>query len=157
MDEDTGTLVVFGDFGTWSHTWGHAGRMEENRQDFRGELLRFSSDYIERKLALYVPQVLNPDKTRKGLKQFCLQERRNKELSREDARAIWEVAESIESEGDLQSAAFRCDALDIVLGEMWFEPTYERHNQAWLDTLMGQHWPVVLASLKEGLAEHGQK
>lgn len=69
VDEDTGTLVIFGDRGTWSHTWGRAGRCEAGRNDFRRELLSFGADYLENKLSVGCARTYDEAATQKNLEK----------------------------------------------------------------------------------------
>lgn len=69
VDEATGTLVIFGDRGTWSHTWGRAGRSGRGKKDFRVELLRFCANYLENKLSVGCARTYDEEATQKKLEQ----------------------------------------------------------------------------------------
>jgi hypothetical protein len=149
VDEHTGTLVVFGDYGTWSYTWGHAGRVEENRDDFRKELLRFSHDYIWRKLSCGVARQLDPDGTAKAIRDYARKYRRSKDLSAKEARELWETAHGLDSEADLIWRQQESDVLSDALASQDLEPVYRVKDEQWLDILVKQHWPEVLKVMQQ--------
>lgn len=96
VDEATGTLCIFGDYGSWAHTWGRSGRSGKGKLDFRHELIRFSSDYLANKLSYGVPSKYDGEKTLESVRRYILTLRRSGSLSREQAREDYDDASQVE-------------------------------------------------------------
>lgn len=149
VDEDTGTLVIFGDRGTWSHTWGHSGRCEEARHDFRLELLQFGPGYIGNKLSYGAARVLNEHKTIEAVKEWILSARRDSgySLSAKKARRMWRHIGSVVDEHEWREfLEEHDDGLDL-----WELAVYEPHNAAWLEHLMGVTLPRFKSAIRREL------
>ncbi len=96
IDEATGTLCIFGDWGNWTHTWGTSGRSGKGKRDFRHELLCFGSEYLADKLGYGVPDHYDGEKTLEGIRRYILSMRRAGELSGPDARDDYDDARQVE-------------------------------------------------------------
>jgi len=153
VDEETGTLCVFGDLGTWSHMWGHCGREPEAASDFRLELLRFDEDYIGRKLRIGCAIGLDGRKTEGELRAFILQRRRAREIEKDDARNAYNEAYGVDNETGLTRFADTYVFVRDALLEGFLELTYDVHEAHWLERLMNEHWPLVREKMQKEVAD----
>ncbi len=129
IDEATGTLCIFGDYGNWSHTWGHSGRSGAGKRDFRYELLDFNSEYLADKLGYGVPNKYDGTKTLESVRRCITSLRRSGELSCEEVREDYDDARQVE-DGEPGFADFlngRDGRWDLYGSEC----EYTKHRDSW--------------------------
>lgn len=118
LDDTHGTLALVSDWGTWSHRWGRGSWLCESQNLSDALRERFGADYVARKLFVGVPDEFDGRATVKGWRERVLQGRRERRLTRSQARDAWEafdyldaneataglLAEAISDDGDLRRA-----------------------------------------------------
>lgn len=137
VDEETGTLCIFGDYGTWAHTWGVSGRSKLGKADFRHELLRFDSDYIGKKLSIGVARVTNVPKTVKALRTQVLDARRRSYIGRHTAEEAWRCLDAV-ADGECSLSEF---LREHDHGDWWELVCDEPAEADWLAHLMSISLP----------------
>lgn len=148
VDEATGTLVIFGDRGTWSHTWGHSGRSEDTRRDFRLELLRFDDEYIHNKLAVGVARVFNGEETTRAVRQWIVETRRGRSIGHDRARELWDDVGGLEGESDF---TVFLELHDTHGEDLWEFAVFEPHEAEWLSHLCTVTLPRFKAAVRAEL------
>lgn len=85
--DEIGCFAALSDYGDWSYRWNIRG-LDEG-VTFRHFLLQCDDDYILRKIAPI--QEYDPESTLQGIKETILGMRREKQLTKEEARDEWEL------------------------------------------------------------------
>ncbi len=152
VDEDTGSLMVIGDYGNWAHTWGHAGRSSRGKNDFRLELLRFDGWYIGNKLSVDVARVFNGEKTTQAVRRWVVEARRGRSIDRTRARELWDDAGDLDVQSEF--AAF-LELHDTHGEDLWELSVFEPHEAWWLNHLMEVTLPRFKAAVRAELFREG--
>lgn len=147
-----GVLAIASDWGNFTYVWGRSGRVHD---DFREELLRFGSHYVQNKLSDHQNTRLNPEKTVKLVREHVLTARlgqcfsRRGAISKEDARADWDEVGNVSNLFEWR---------DFV------ESSTERYNRYWelgheepgniggLSNWIEKSWPRLRAMMQQELA-----
>lgn len=141
IDEDTRTLSIFGDYGSWSYTWGQP----SERRPFGEQLLSFDSDYIWRKLEGAPKEEFNAEETRKTIRQSILEMRRGQSIDRDAAAELWDDLSSVDSAESWGSFLSQHDRYD-----WWESSSYDPVHDPGLTHLM----KVTLPRFKEAVRLH---
>lgn len=113
INEQTGELNIQSDWGCWSHRWHVDGLGPRRLTVF---LLQCDPDYIVRKFQLNRPEdlkdVRDDEATWEAVREYICAERREKHITREQARRCWR-------EGDAWVHDEDCDIenMDLVLSD----------------------------------------
>lgn len=143
VDEGTGSLMILGDFGNWAHTWGHAGRSDKAKNDFRLELLSFDEWYIGKKLGYGVADEFDAEGTVKHIRQYLLELRRGSEIRAEVARKTWNALNYVECQYTWGQFLDQDENWD------WAEFGQSRKkNDVWLNHLMTVTLPRFKAAMR---------
>lgn len=85
--DETGCFAALSDYGDWSYRWSQRGLPEG--LTFRHFLLQCDDDYVLRKIAPI--QEYDPESTLQGIKETISGMRRERQLTKEEARDEWEL------------------------------------------------------------------
>lgn len=92
VDEKSGVFSVFSSWGNWAYSWAYHGR--ESLKHFLVQIARDRDDYFERKMTAG-SNWFDRDATVKAIKYNILSDRKNHDLSKEEASECWETADEV--------------------------------------------------------------
>lgn len=163
---EIGEILIYSSYGAWAHQWGHIG------QPFKQWLLDVECDYVAGKFLGSKAYQFDGEKTVEHLCQSIIEHRRSGDLTKNDARTIWDWVEENEIELSSSESEFvRCmgdcsrqaDWKHTPPGDPWAEPGPERGARYFLEepwdrlatslnrdfaNFWGRVWPTFIAHLK---------
>jgi hypothetical protein len=100
--DSTGCVAVCSDYGDWCYRWvtRHTGC-----EDFRDFFVSTTADYVASKFGGGL-RVLDGDATRDNIRKDICERRRRQSLARDEARAEWELCDSV-VDGELEFQLWR--------------------------------------------------
>lgn len=131
-----GEILIYSSYGSWGYQWGHLG------EPFKQWLLDAERDYVAGKLLGSRAYQFDGEKSVNGLRQSLLEHRRTGDITKNDARSIWDWIEANEieltsSDREFVEALYRCptdaDWKYTPPGDRWAEPQPERGARYFLD------------------------
>ncbi len=141
--DSAGCLAVLSDYGDYSYRWHSPGA------SMRHFLLCCNTGYVADKFGYNVKAEIDGDATRKGIREYILETRRQGTLTKEEARLEWE-----NSRNDFDSDV---DFSDWMQGSN-FDDSYEfyRSRKPQLEAFMRQVWPRLVECIREDLESEKQ-
>ena len=97
---ECGEILIHSSFGSWAHHWWHLG------EPFAQWLQDINSDYIARKFMGSKAYEFDGKKTVHELRCSLIEHRRTGDITKDDARAIWDFVEDSEDELESSSEMF---------------------------------------------------
>lgn len=164
MDDTLGLICIYSDYGNYSHWWGQSGRGTKTLSEF---LLKTGVEYLKDKFSYGAERYFDSDKTIERIKQDIIQKRRERgfrrasqyrELSKEDARELWDEIEWADWPDKLSDFywVLNQDAsktFEMIYGNDHSSVPCITGYQPQLVAFMERVWPVFMA----GLEEHRRK
>ena len=135
--DSEGCFTVTSDFGNYGYRWRSIGK--DNILEF---LLDTEPQYIKSKLGQGQKTILDIDATRNGLRKTVCYQRRNKDLSKDQARRIY---------CNLASAESREEIIDALEHEPFFSEDFVWDYPPELNAFITEVWPLILDQIKEDL------
>jgi hypothetical protein len=140
-----GFLDIQSDYGSYSYAWGAFG------DNFKAFLIDCDSSYIAGKIGRNHPDVFNCEKTERAIKDEILRMRRSQDLSKSDARLVWDELERVGIEWE--DSVYR--DLPMVLEHVYQnDPSavpWIKEQDYSLTAFMERCWPEFIAELKKEL------
>lgn len=162
----SGEILIHSSYGTWAHYWGHCG------EPFETFLADLDRSYAAGKFLGTKASVFDGEATVKGLRQSLLEDRRAGNITKNDARSIWDWIDSNEfdlengDEGNFINRLIKCtkeaDWCDVQKGkyaelgpgrgarhfleEPWERPCHKIDPQ--FEGFWREIWPLFLEHLK---------
>ena len=147
VDQELGLLSIASDWGNFMHWWGVTGRVYH---DFRRELLRFNTEYLENKLSDHENMCFDAEETIKLVREHLCAERRTGEITAEQAREDWNDVCHIDNVIDwndfLHNSNKRSYEHFHEMGQ--YHPSNMRSLRQWLE----KSWPRLQELLRADVA-----
>lgn len=121
---EIGEILIYSSYGSWAYQWGHIG------QPFKEWLAKADDPgYIAGKLLGSKARVFDGEKTVRELRRSLLEWRRQGDIIKADARAIWEFIGEHDSEME-SSADLFCERMFNCMSRADWPPRNGRYSDA---------------------------
>ncbi len=136
---DDGSISILSDYGNYGYWFGAPGK------EFRAFLIGAGKDYLVNKFTSGSPEVIDADASEKKIRRHILRLRRDRDLSREQARDEWELLKEHHDFDDLFNQVDWWRATTFEMTEPLF--VYHRRSLRAVEALMEKVWPLFVAQL----------
>lgn len=111
---EVGEILVHSSFGSWAYQWGHLGR------PFKQWLAKGPErEYVASKFLGTMAYVFDGASTVRNLRRSLLENRRSTDITKDDARAIWDWINDYEGELEQDERSFVESMSDCMGSAVW--------------------------------------
>lgn len=158
MDNDTGTICVYSDWGQYGHWWGPRGRGTRTLREF---LAQCNPEYIMDKFSYDKPHYFDEDASIRAIKKDILEARRKRDIDKEQAEDFWDIVEhdldgascTTSSEWFYHLSMNAENIIDTLYGGVGPEVPSVHGYHPQLQAFMKECWPIFIEACKKEL-EH---